>query len=152
MHGHGPRLLIARPPFPVPPLQNIRVVAKYYTRITLARLAQLLRLSDKVRLPLAGGALTHSRVRETEGAHHVASLNPRLQDVEAFLSRLIVQKTVYGRIDRPAGVVDFRPPQDPNGLLNGWSNNIDTLLSLIERTTHMIAKEEMVHGVATAAS
>ena len=77
---------------------------------------------------------------------------PRSQDVEAFLSRLIVQKTVYGRIDRPAGVVDFRPPQDPNGMLNTWSSSINTLLGLIERTTHLIAKEEMVHGVAAAQS
>ena len=40
--------------------------------------------------------------------------------------------------------------QDPNGQLNTWAGSIDTLLGLIERTTHLIAKEEMVHGLAAA--
>ena len=128
------------------------MIAKYYTRITLKRLTQLLRLPEKVRA--RGG----NCISVTTAAHTKCAALPVLgaaaapQEAEAFLSRLIVDKTVYGRIDRPAGVVDFRPPQDPVGQLNQWRGSIDTLLGLIERTTHMIAKEEMVHGNAIAAA
>ncbi|KAJ3416096.1 26S proteasome non-ATPase regulatory subunit 12 [Chytridiales sp. JEL 0842] len=97
---------------------NIRVVAKYYTRITIKRLTQLLDLSD----------------RETE----------------EFLSKLVVNKTIHARIDRPAGIVNFVPRKDPNTVLNDWSRNINSLLELINKTTHQIAKEEMVKSIATA--
>jgi hypothetical protein len=73
------------------------------------------------------------------------------QEAEASLARLIVDKTVHGRIDRPAGIVDFRPPQDANGVLTAWSSSVDTLLGLVELTSHLIAKEEMVHGAKSAA-
>ncbi|ORY01231.1 PCI-domain-containing protein [Basidiobolus meristosporus CBS 931.73] len=97
---------------------NIRVVAKYYTRITTKRLTQLLDLSD----------------RETE----------------EFLSKLVVSKTIYARIDRPAGIISFSAPKDPNQVLNDWSHDVNSLLGLIEKTTHLINKEEMVHKITKA--
>ncbi|KAL1929511.1 hypothetical protein VTP01DRAFT_1649 [Rhizomucor pusillus] len=95
---------------------NIRVVAKYYTRITTKRLMQLLDLNER--------------------------------DTEEFLSKLVVSKTIYARIDRPAGVVSFQVKKDANQILNGWSNDINTLLNLVEKTCHLISKEEMVHSIA----
>ncbi|KAJ1931976.1 proteasome regulatory particle subunit, partial [Linderina pennispora] len=65
---------------------NIRVIAGYYTRITLARLTELLDL-------------------------------PRA-DVEAFLSKAVVDGSVYARIDRPAGLVSFIKPRDGEEQLN----------------------------------
>jgi 26S proteasome regulatory subunit N5 len=75
---------------------NIRTVAKYYTRITLERLTQLLDL------PVAG--------------------------TEDVLSSLVVSKTVYARIDRPAGTIDFRQPRATDGILNEWSNDVERLM------------------------
>ncbi|KAI8853129.1 hypothetical protein BC829DRAFT_424720 [Chytridium lagenaria] len=72
---------------------NIRVIAKYYTRISMKRLTELLDLPDK--------------------------------ETEEFLSTLV----------------------DPNKILNDWSSNINSLLHLINKTTHLIAKEEMVKDV-----
>jgi len=95
---------------------NIRVVAKYYTRIRTRRLAQLLDLND--------------------------------QDTEDFLSKLVVSKTIYAKIDRPAGIVSFAQPKNANQVLNDWSNNINSLLGLIEKTCHLITKEEMLHSIA----
>jgi len=99
-------------------LQNIRVVAKYYTRISIKRLSQLVNLTEK--------------------------------ETEAILSKIIVSKAVQGLIDRPDGFVTFAPPQDPNSILNTWSNDLGNLLQLVERTTHLITKEEMVHNIIKA--
>ncbi|CAO3652964.1 unnamed protein product [Mucor hiemalis] len=95
---------------------NIRVIAKYYTRVSTKRLTQLLDLNEK--------------------------------DSEEFLSKLVVSKTIYARIDRSAGIVNFQTKKDANEILNGWSNDINSLLNLIEKTCHLISKEEMVHSIA----
>ncbi|KAJ3145529.1 26S proteasome non-ATPase regulatory subunit 12 [Geranomyces variabilis] len=63
---------------------------------------------------------------------------------EEFLSNLVVKKTIWARIDRPAGVVEFHKKRDANSTLNEWSTNITSLLDLIVKTTHLITKEEMV--------
>ncbi|CAG8526886.1 12562_t:CDS:10 [Ambispora gerdemannii] len=96
--------------------RNIRVVAKYYTRIRTKRLTQLLDLNE--------------------------------QDTEDFLSKLVVSKTIYAKIDRPDGIVSFATPKDANTVLNDWSNNVNSLLGLIEKTCHLITKEEMLHSIA----
>lgn len=88
---------------------NIRVIAKYYTRVSTKRLTQLLDLNEK--------------------------------DAEEFLSKLVVSKTIYARIDRSAGVVNFQTKKDANEILNNWSNDINSLLNLIEKTCHLISKE-----------
>ncbi|KAI9364761.1 PCI domain-containing protein [Pilaira anomala] len=95
---------------------NIRVIAKYYTRVTTKRLTQLLDLNEK--------------------------------DAEEFLSKLVVSKTIYARIDRSAGIINFQTKKDANEILNDWSSDINSLLNLIEKTCHLISKEEMVHSIA----
>ncbi|XP_065065829.1 26S proteasome non-ATPase regulatory subunit 12-like [Rhopilema esculentum] len=92
---------------------NIRVMEKYYTRLTVKRMAQLLDLS--------------------------------IDESEEFLSNLVTSKTVYAKIDRPAGIVTFRPVKDANDILNEWSHNVTELMSLLNKTTHLITKEQMVH-------
>ncbi|KAI9331888.1 PCI domain-containing protein [Obelidium mucronatum] len=94
---------------------NIRVIAKYYTRISTKRLTQLLDLSAN--------------------------------DAEEFLSKLVVSKTIHAKMDRPAGIINFVPRKSPNTVLNEWSSNINSLLGLISKTTHLIAKEEMVASI-----
>lgn len=68
-----------------------------------------------------------------------------LQETELFLSELVVSKTVFARIDRPAGIVTFSAHKESNEILNEWSHNLNTLMQLLNRTTHLITKEEMVH-------
>jgi len=95
---------------------NIRVVAKYYSRVRLDRLSNLLALSTK--------------------------------ETEEYVCKMVVSKTIFGRINRPAGIVTFAAKKDPNDTLNNWSASINSLLSLIEKSTHLITKEEMVHQIA----
>ncbi|KAJ3373347.1 26S proteasome non-ATPase regulatory subunit 12 [Allomyces arbusculus] len=97
---------------------NLRVVAKYYTRITYARLTELLDL------PAA--------------------------EVETFLSHLVSSKTVHARIDRPAQTVTFAKTKTADETVAEWSDGIHNLLKLLEKTTHLITKEEMVHNILHA--
>lgn len=94
---------------------NVRVIAKYYTRISMERLQNLLDLSE--------------------------------DESESYLSKLVTQKTVYARIDRPARIVSFKEPRDSNDILNEWSGNMKGLLGLLERIDHLITREEMMAGI-----
>ncbi|KAJ8586527.1 PCI-domain-containing protein [Rhizopogon salebrosus TDB-379] len=81
---------------------NVRVVAQYYTRITLARLTVLL-------------DLTAPQTEET-------------------LARLVVSHTIWARIDRPAGIVNFRSKRSAEDVMNDWSSDMQKLLGLVEKT------------------
>ena len=69
------------------------------------------------------------------------------KECEEYLSQLVTKKTIFARIDRPAGIVSFRQTKDPNEVLNEWSRNLSSLMSLVSKTTHLINKEEMVHAL-----
>jgi 26S proteasome regulatory subunit N5 len=81
--------------------QNVRVIAEYYTRITLPRLTSLLDLTP--------------------------------QQAEEVLSRLVVSGTVWARIDRPAGIINFRQARSAEDVMNDWSSDMQKLLSLVEK-------------------
>ncbi|POY74029.1 hypothetical protein BMF94_2841 [Rhodotorula taiwanensis] len=97
---------------------NIRVVAGYYTRVTLARLSTFLSLPTP--------------------------------ETELFLSRLVTSKTVYAKIDRPAGIVTFVKPKSGDEVLNEWSSDVGKLMGLVEKSCHLIAKEHAVHAALRA--
>eukprot|EP01104_Vermistella_antarctica_P003921 TRINITY_DN142_c4_g1_i1.p1 TRINITY_DN142_c4_g1~~TRINITY_DN142_c4_g1_i1.p1 ORF type:complete len:524 (+),score=163.72 TRINITY_DN142_c4_g1_i1:202-1572(+) len=69
-------------------------------------------------------------------------------ETEKRLSELVVSKSVYAKIDRPAGVVVFNKKQDPNEILNDWHSNVATLLDTVERTCHHIQREQMMADAA----
>lgn len=92
---------------------NIRVMAKYYTRVHTKRMAELLDLTES--------------------------------ETEEFLSSLVTNKTVQAKMDRLEGIINFTQQKDPNDILNDWSYNINTLMQLVNKTNHLITKEEMVH-------
>ncbi|KAK7507802.1 hypothetical protein BaRGS_00000767 [Batillaria attramentaria] len=92
---------------------NIRVMAKYYTRVRIKRMSELLDLSDA--------------------------------ETEEFLSNLVVSGTVEAKMDRLAGIVQFVQHKDPSDILNDWAANLSQLMGLVNKTNHLINKEEMVH-------
>ncbi|KAJ7926030.1 PCI domain-containing protein [Mycena leptocephala] len=81
---------------------NVRVVAQYYTRITLPRLTSLLDLNQK--------------------------------QTEETIARLVVAGTIWARIDRPAGIVNFRNQRSPEDVMNDWSSDMQKLLGVVEKT------------------
>ncbi|WEW57554.1 proteasome regulatory particle subunit [Emydomyces testavorans] len=99
---------------------NIRVIAKYYTRIQTSRLTELLDLNEV--------------------------------ETEKYISDLVTSKTIYARIDRPARIVSFAKPRDADDVLNEWSNNMQSLLGLLERIDHLITKEEMMARILPSKS
>eukprot|EP00286_Rhodomonas_abbreviata_P021292 CAMPEP_0181311530 /NCGR_PEP_ID=MMETSP1101-20121128/13188_1 /TAXON_ID=46948 /ORGANISM="Rhodomonas abbreviata, Strain Caron Lab Isolate" /LENGTH=473 /DNA_ID=CAMNT_0023418271 /DNA_START=9 /DNA_END=1430 /DNA_ORIENTATION=+ len=69
-------------------------------------------------------------------------------ETEQSVSDMVVAGSLWCRIDRLNGTATFRPSQDPTDMLNGWSTNISELLSKVEKTCHLIHKENMLHGTA----
>lgn len=94
---------------------NIRVIASYYSRITSARLASLLKLDES--------------------------------KTEVLLSEMVSTKQLYGKMDRPAGIISFVRPQPATEILHTYANDLSSLLQLVEKTCHMISKENMMHNL-----
>lgn len=99
---------------------NVRVIAKYYTRIHFGRLTTLLDLPA--------------------------------DETEKYIADLVVSKTIYARIDRPAQVVSFQKTRSADAVLNEWSGNMKSLLGLLERIDHLITKEEMMARIQPVVS
>lgn len=57
----------------------------------------------------------------------------------------MTDKSVYARIDRPAGIVDFRKKRNVNDVLNAWSGDVSKVLDLVEKTSHLVSKEYAMH-------
>eukprot|EP00823_Brevimastigomonas_motovehiculus_P002591 TRINITY_DN1566_c0_g1_i1.p1 TRINITY_DN1566_c0_g1~~TRINITY_DN1566_c0_g1_i1.p1 ORF type:complete len:453 (-),score=87.90 TRINITY_DN1566_c0_g1_i1:240-1598(-) len=66
---------------------------------------------------------------------------------EKILSEMVSSQQLYAKYDRRSGVVSFTKPQDPNDRVQSWSNDISSLLALVETTCQAINKENMVHHV-----
>jgi len=94
---------------------NIRVVSAFYTRITSARLAELLHLDEDT--------------------------------TERSLSEMVSNKQLYAKIDRCDAKITFKKKQTANQILSEWAGDISQLLGLVEKTCHLINKENMVHGI-----
>lgn len=67
-----------------------------------------------------------------------------IQETEEFISNLVVSKTIFARIDRPTGIVNFIKNCEPDVKLNDWSKKTRNLMGLISKTTYMITREEML--------
>lgn len=72
-------------------------------------------------------------------------LSLSIAETEEFLSSMVVNGTVEAKTDRLEGVVNFNKKKNPNDMLNEWAHNISELMGLVQKTTHLINKEEMVH-------
>jgi 26S proteasome regulatory subunit N5 len=78
-----------------------------------------------------------------------ALLELSVVDAQKHLARLVVAKQVYARIDRPKAIVVFRKPREPSDELNQWSSDVSELLTLLQRTSHLIHRENMVHRITS---
>jgi len=65
-------------------------------------------------------------------------------ETEKHLSNLIVAGTIEAKIDRLSGIVNFIVHRDANEKLNLWSNGLQDLMKLIDKTSHLIEKEDCV--------
>jgi 26S proteasome regulatory subunit N5 len=95
--------------------QNVRVIAAYYSGITLKRLGQLLDLS--------------------------------VDEAEKFVSDSVSSKTIFAKIDRPKGICSFQKQKDANETLNEWSGALSQVLEIVDKTSHLIQRENMAHKI-----
>jgi len=63
---------------------------------------------------------------------------------------MIVENSVTAKIDRPTGIIDFTVVKSTNDILNDWSSGLNKLMELVNNTTHLISKEQMIQQHLTA--
>ena len=66
-------------------------------------------------------------------------------ECEKHLATLVSEGALFAKVDRPAGLVVFAPKVSAEETLTAWSSDISQLLGLVERTCHLINKENMIH-------
>eukprot|EP00639_Heterosigma_akashiwo_P004874 CAMPEP_0194575424 /NCGR_PEP_ID=MMETSP0292-20121207/10913_1 /TAXON_ID=39354 /ORGANISM="Heterosigma akashiwo, Strain CCMP2393" /LENGTH=439 /DNA_ID=CAMNT_0039427207 /DNA_START=77 /DNA_END=1396 /DNA_ORIENTATION=- len=68
-------------------------------------------------------------------------------ETETHLAALVSEHGFRAKMDRPGGVVAFAQARAPEGVLSDWNSDISQLLGLVERTCHLINKENMIHKI-----
>ena len=62
---------------------------------------------------------------------------------EMALSELASDKAVWAKIDRPAGVVVLQQPRPAAEVLTSWAHDINSVLGLVDKVTHLVQKDRM---------
>lgn len=68
-------------------------------------------------------------------------------ETEEYLSRLVNNNTLTVKMDRPSGIIHFSTKKAASDLLNDWAFSINELMSLVNKTCHLINKEECINKV-----
>ena len=63
---------------------------------------------------------------------------------EAMVSELVSGGAIFAKMDRPAGIVVFERPRPATAVLTDWARDLDEVLSLIDKATHLISKEQLM--------
>ena len=63
-----------------------------------------------------------------------ALLDLTSKETEQTLAKLVVSGTIWAKIDRPTGIVDFRKKRTAEDVMNDWSSDMQRLLGLVEKT------------------
>ena len=71
---------------------------------------------------------------------------------EAMVSELVSAGAIFAKMDRPAGVVVFERPRPATAVLTDWARDLDEVLSLIDKTTHIIGKARAQRARALCAA
>jgi len=74
------------------------------------------------------------------------------KQTEETLARLVVSGTIWARIDRPAGVVNFRSKRSAEDAMNHWSSDMQKLLGLVEKTWMGVNAAQAAQSRTTKAS
>lgn len=68
-------------------------------------------------------------------------LHQTKDQTEAHVAELVNAKMIHAKIDRPKGIVVFRPPQQAMELMENWSSNLKELLKKIDGVGHLVHRE-----------
>ena len=81
--------------------------------------------------------------KRIHGARLAQLLQLERSQLEQEIAGMVSDGSIYAKIDRPADIVRFCPPSNPEAILSDWAGDIDELLHLVDSTTHLIHKEYM---------
>lgn len=59
---------------------------------------------------------------------------------------MVSSGSLYAKIDRPKDIVRFSKKRSEEEVLTDWAEDIKQLLSLVEETSYLIQKENMVQS------
>jgi len=122
---------------------NVRVVAGYYSRMRMQRLAELvdrpLAETEQIVADMVSGSSDDSRSATVEEMAAAADGGKKAAGGKGSDG-----ERLYAKIDRPAGVVVWNAPQAAEETVSDYAENIKELLRLVEKTTHLIDKENMM--------
>merc|ERR1712194_291353 len=93
-------------------------------------------------------SMYYSRIR-TERLMSLLQLTQK--EAETELAALVVDGTLYARIDRPEGTIVFGKGKNPEQEMNTWSERIDETLNLVQEAGHLISKEKMIQDARAKA-
>ncbi|PVU86184.1 hypothetical protein BB560_006799, partial [Smittium megazygosporum] len=71
-----------------------------------------------------------------------------LEETESKLCSLVVDGLVYAKIDRPNQIVNFLKKKTVSESLDIWVSDVNNLLGLVEKTTHLIEKENILYKIS----
>lgn len=83
--------------------------------------------------------------RRIHGRRLAQLLQLDAERLEREIATMVSDGSVYAKIDRPNDIVRFAAPRTPEAVLSDWASDIGKLLHLVETTTHLIHKENMMN-------
>ncbi|KFB50728.1 AGAP005535-PA-like protein [Anopheles sinensis] len=72
------------------------------------------------------------------------------RECEEYLSRMVNTGTLKVKTDRPAGIIHFSQKKTASEVLNDWAFGLNELMNLVNKTCHLINKEECINNVMPA--
>lgn len=64
---------------------------------------------------------------------------------EKYLCEMVSDKQLTAKVDRPQGIIDFQPNKQHSATIQAWTKDVNELLSTVDNTNHLIAKEFMTY-------
>lgn len=77
-------------------------------------------------------------------------LNVGIEEMEKYLSEMVVAGEVHAKIDRLEQSIRFKKKPSPQEIVSNWGDNVDSLVHKIENTCHEIHRETMVEKARKA--
>jgi len=82
--------------------------------------------------------------RRIHGKRLAQLLGLSTDELEREVANMVSNGDVYAKIDRPADIIRFSQKKTPETVLTDWASDVTSLLDLVESTTHLINKENMM--------
>lgn len=66
------------------------------------------------------------------------------EHTEAFLMNMVSQHTLYAKMDRVDGLVEFEAKKNTAEVVESWNEAVERCVSLLDEASHLITKERML--------